>query len=197
MGQRLDGGHAVKGGLAPDGVVRALLGRGEAQLRQAQQRRVGFEQPLRLAPGAVDQDQGHGLTRRHGLHVARRRPRIDDMALAAGQRCLHHRVVRKIDSHAQHGARQTQPRNARGADAHVALARVLQDDHARAGLQRRDMRTVADACRPTATLAQGARRRLAGAGRPDARLDGRVGGAESGTAQAIVHATRPGQNQLQ
>jgi hypothetical protein len=36
---------------------------------------------------------------------------------------------------------------------------VLQNDHARAGLQRRDMRAVADARGSTATLAQGARRR--------------------------------------
>ncbi len=158
MGQRLDRGHAVEGGLAPNGVVCALLGRGEAQLRQTQQRRVGFQQPLRLAPGPVDQDESHRLPRRHGLHVARRRPWIDDVGLAAGQRCLHHGIVGEIDAHAQQGARQTQPRNASGADAHVALARVLQDDHTRAGLQGRDVRAVADGGGPATTLAQGARR---------------------------------------
>ena len=86
------------------------------------------------------------------------------MALAAGQSGLHHRVVGKIDAHAQHGAWQTQPRNASGADAHVALARVLQDDHARAGFERRDMCAVADRGGPTATLAQGTRCRSSGDG---------------------------------
>jgi hypothetical protein len=80
------------------------------------------------------------------------------MRISAGQRRLHHRVIGKIDTHAQQGAGQTQTRDPRGADAHVTLARVLQDDHPRAGLQRRDVRAVANARRPTATLAQDTRR---------------------------------------
>ena len=82
------------------------------------------------------------------------------MRISAGQGCLHHWVVGKIDTHAQQGAGQAQARDPRGADAHVALARVLQDDHSRAGLQRRDVRAVANARWPTATLAQDARRAL-------------------------------------
>jgi hypothetical protein len=63
---------------------------------------------------------------------------------AARERRAHLRVVVEVDAHVQLGPGQAQVRQPRRADRDAPLARVLQQQHARARRQRHQVRAVAD-----------------------------------------------------
>jgi hypothetical protein len=60
VGDGLDGGHAVGGGLATDLAVQTGRQRRQAQARQRRQPWIGLEQFLRLRPSSVENHQRDG-----------------------------------------------------------------------------------------------------------------------------------------
>ena len=151
--QGLDGRHAMIGGLAPDPVV-AGRARREPDLRQRRQRGVALQQLARLPPGPVDDHQRDRTRRIRLREIDRVRPGKQEVRRsAAGQRRANLLVVVEVHAHPQLGPRQAEVREPSRPDRHVPLARVLQQQDARARRQRHQVRAVAD------------RRRVAGSAR--------------------------------
>ena len=126
VGNRLDGRHAVVGGFAPDFGIEARLERRQAQPWQRGQRGIGPQQLLRLPPGAVEHDEGDGRGEVRRFHIDGGGAWEKNVRVSRCNQLAYDRVAAEVDVGAQNGARQAQASDARGPDAHIAFARVLQ-----------------------------------------------------------------------
>ena len=157
VNERLDGRDVGLRRLRPYPVL-ARDGGGERVARKRPQTRVLAHDLLRLPPRPVDDDQRHRPARRVRQDVDRALAGIEQHWRA--RRVFEHapqRLVVPPHAHVKLGAREAEGRHPRRTDGHVALARVLEDDDARRGRDLRDVPAVADARRPPARGADGAR----------------------------------------
>jgi hypothetical protein len=154
----LDRRAVLVAGLLADAVLRQL-GRGERIARQRLQDRVVAHDGAGLRPGAVDDDERHRAGRRLAEDIARAGAGVeqDRRVRRIGEGGRERRVLAPADADVERRRRQAEAGHARGADRHVALARVLEDHDARAGRQVRQRGAVADALGPAAARAHGAR----------------------------------------
>ncbi len=160
--ERLDRRDVRLARLAANAVIARPGGR-EGVARQRRELGVQPQELLRLPPGAVQNHQGDRPARRIGRHVGGVGPGVEQHGRPthAGQHPAQCPALAKGDAHVQLGVREAKVRHPGGADGDVALARVLQQHHARRRLDAAEVGAIAHARRPLAARAGLARPKLA------------------------------------
>ncbi len=154
LGDGLDGGDAVVGGLLADPVVRRPA-RPEPDPRERLEQRVDPVDLLRERPGAVEHEQRRGrrVDQRRGIDRALSG---EEHRRARGHERLDPRVVGEVDADVELGVREREVRHPRGAHRHPELSRVLEEDDAGARGQLRHPRAEAGGGRAEAAGTEGA-----------------------------------------